>query len=135
MQNLNCQNICYMILCALIGLAHARPLSDDNSVENLRPTTTATAVDPDTLDTKLREMQQQSLLKDLNAFLVLQPILEEPIPYEINERARRALSEAQLNEPVDVDFDMELAEVNVFRPLFRYRAEVARNVGQTRRVG
>ncbi|XP_018796899.1 PREDICTED: uncharacterized protein LOC108973850 [Bactrocera latifrons] len=125
MKNYNCQNLYYMIVCALIGLAHARPLSYDNSVENLRPTATKTTVEPDTLDTKLPEVQQQSI----------EPALEAPAPFELNERGRRALSEAQLNEPVDVDFDMELAEVNLFRPLFRYRAEVARNVGRARRVG
>uniref|UniRef100_A0A034VHL4 Uncharacterized protein n=1 Tax=Bactrocera dorsalis TaxID=27457 RepID=A0A034VHL4_BACDO len=135
MQNYNCQNLCYMIVCALLGLAYAHPLSDDNSVENLRPTITATTVEPDTLDTNQPEMQQQSAVNGLNGLVIMEPALEAPLSFELSERARRALSEAQLNEPVDVDFDMELAEVNLFRPLFRYRAEVARNVGRTRRVG
>ncbi|XP_011214853.2 uncharacterized protein LOC105234254 [Bactrocera dorsalis] len=136
MQNYNCQNLCYMIVCALLGLAYARPLSDGNSVENLRSTTTATTVEPDTLDTNQPEMQQQqSTVNGLDGLVIMKPALEAPLPFELNERVRRALSEAQLNEPVDVDFDMELAEVNLFRPLFRYRAEVARNVGRTRRVG
>ncbi|XP_050324245.1 uncharacterized protein LOC126755596 [Bactrocera neohumeralis] len=135
MKNYNCQNLCYMIVCALIGLAHARPLSDYNSVESLQPTTTATTVELDTLDTNQPEMQQQSTVNGFNDLVILEPALEAPLPFEMNERVRRALTEAQLNEPVDMDFDMELAEVNLFRPLFRYRAEVARNVGRARRVG
>ncbi|BFG05749.1 uncharacterized protein DMAD_04415 [Drosophila madeirensis] len=42
-------------------------------------------------------------------------------------RLRRALDElAYEDEAAD---DMELAEINVFRPLFRYRSQVAKQVG------
>lgn len=44
-------------------------------------------------------------------------------------RLRRALVELEYEEAVD---DMELAEINVFRPLFRYRAEIARQVKNPR---
>ncbi|KAH8380831.1 hypothetical protein KR200_002115 [Drosophila serrata] len=40
-------------------------------------------------------------------------------------RLRRALEELAYEEAAD---DMELAEINVFRPLFRYRSQVARQV-------
>lgn len=40
-------------------------------------------------------------------------------------RLRRAVADLSYEEATD---DMELAEINVFRPLFRYRAEVARQV-------
>ncbi|TDG48288.1 hypothetical protein AWZ03_005243 [Drosophila navojoa] len=40
-------------------------------------------------------------------------------------RLRRAVADLPYEE---ADDDMELAEINVFRPLFRYRAEVARQV-------
>ncbi|EDW09144.1 uncharacterized protein LOC6579313 [Drosophila mojavensis] len=42
-------------------------------------------------------------------------------------RLRRAVADLPYDE---ADDDMELAEINVFRPLFRYRAEVARQVPQ-----
>lgn len=35
----------------------------------------------------------------------------------------------QANEPVDKDYDMELAEVNVFRPVFRIRSSYLRRGG------
>lgn len=44
-------------------------------------------------------------------------------------RLRRALVELEYEEAAD---DMELAEINVFRPLFRYRAEIARQVKNPR---
>lgn len=119
---------------ALIGLAQALPISDISDA-NLGPTATTATVEPTLLDTQLSELQQQRIVKGFNAFLLLDPILGEAIPFEINQRARRALTEVQLNEPVDVDFDMELAEVNLFRPLFRYRAEVARNLGRAPQAG
>ncbi|KAH8337037.1 hypothetical protein KR059_012395 [Drosophila kikkawai] len=40
-------------------------------------------------------------------------------------RLRRALDELAYEEAAD---DLELAEINVFRPLFRYRSQVARQV-------
>ncbi|XP_017150389.1 uncharacterized protein LOC108160723 [Drosophila miranda] len=43
-------------------------------------------------------------------------------------RLRRALDELAYEEAAD---DMELAEINVFRPLFRYRSQVAKQVGST----
>ncbi|TMW40159.1 hypothetical protein DOY81_014761 [Sarcophaga bullata] len=45
---------------------------------------------------------------------------------------RRAVNEdiiQDANEYADKDYDMELAEVNVFRPVFRYRASYARRGG------
>lgn len=45
---------------------------------------------------------------------------------------KRAVNEdiiQDANEYVDKDYDMELAEVNVFRPVFRYRASYARRGG------
>ncbi|KAH8371679.1 hypothetical protein KR093_008434, partial [Drosophila rubida] len=42
------------------------------------------------------------------------------------KRLRRAVEELEY-EDAAAD-DMELAEINVFRPLFRYRAEIARQV-------
>ncbi|XP_062128154.1 uncharacterized protein LOC133840371 [Drosophila sulfurigaster albostrigata] len=41
-------------------------------------------------------------------------------------RLRRAVAELDYEEAAADD--MELAEINVFRPLFRYRAEIARQV-------
>ncbi|KAH8260999.1 hypothetical protein KR044_001849, partial [Drosophila immigrans] len=40
-------------------------------------------------------------------------------------RLRRAVEQLDYEEAAD---DLELAEINVFRPLFRYRAEIARQV-------
>ncbi|ALC42047.1 CG34203 [Drosophila busckii] len=42
-------------------------------------------------------------------------------------RLRRALEQLEFEDQAVGD-DMELAEINVFRPLFRYRAEIARQV-------
>ncbi|KAH8253323.1 hypothetical protein KR032_004792, partial [Drosophila birchii] len=52
--------------------------------------------------------------------------LENLYSYERTlSRLRRALEELAYEEAAD---DMELAEINVFRPLFRYRSQVARQV-------
>ncbi|KAH8290989.1 hypothetical protein KR054_007657 [Drosophila jambulina] len=52
--------------------------------------------------------------------------LENLYSYERTlSRLRRALEELAYEEAAD---DLELAEINVFRPLFRYRSQVARQV-------
>ncbi|EDW61508.1 uncharacterized protein [Drosophila virilis] len=48
-------------------------------------------------------------------------------------RLRRAVDDLS-NEYENAD-DMELAEINVFRPLFRYRGEVARRVKNPQQFG
>ncbi|EDW02198.1 GH20031 [Drosophila grimshawi] len=45
-------------------------------------------------------------------------------------RLRRAVEQLEYDEPAD---DLELAEVHLFRPLFRYRAEVSRQVKNQQR--
>ncbi|XP_053965573.1 uncharacterized protein LOC128867958 [Anastrepha ludens] len=140
MSNCNCKNVSYFILCTLLGLAYSLPVPNENKYKSFEPTTTSTTVNPNLFGTNLRQHQQNPTPTDLNSFLILQPIVEQPNPLESvsdihNRRTRRTLTPTQLNEPVDMEFDMELAEVNVFRPLFRYRAEVARNVGQRQQFG
>ncbi|KAH8407660.1 hypothetical protein KR222_009752 [Zaprionus bogoriensis] len=57
--------------------------------------------------------------------------LEHLYQYERTlSRLRRALVELEYEEAADDD--MQLAEINVFRPLFRYRAEIARQVKNPR---
>uniref|UniRef100_A0A1A9ZAS2 Uncharacterized protein n=1 Tax=Glossina pallidipes TaxID=7398 RepID=A0A1A9ZAS2_GLOPL len=49
--------------------------------------------------------------------------------YRITQRlngSSKIIDTIDISAPLDVDYDMELAEVNVFRPLFRYRASYAR---------
>ncbi|XP_017494633.1 PREDICTED: uncharacterized protein LOC108382772 [Rhagoletis zephyria] len=142
MCNNNCQNIRYIILCALLGLAYSLPISGENENNNLGPTVTSTTAKPNSLEVNLRHRRQYVPVQDLNSFLILEPIVvqQQPIPFLTvanvhNQRSRRTLTQAELDEPVDVDFDMEVAEVNVFRPLFRYRAEVARNLGRRQQLG
>ncbi|KAH8401823.1 hypothetical protein KR009_008075 [Drosophila setifemur] len=51
-------------------------------------------------------------------------VLENLYSYERTlNRLRRALEELEYEEAAD---DMELAEINVFRPLFRYRSQVVK---------
>ncbi|XP_011192681.2 uncharacterized protein LOC105218656 [Zeugodacus cucurbitae] len=126
MHEYNCQNICYMIVYAFIGFVVALPIPDEQSDAHLGPTTTTAAAEHALLETQMSEMSQQNIVQDFNTFIVLEPMLDAANPLEFNQRLRRALTQSQLNEPVDVDYDMELAEVHVFRPLFRYRAEVER---------
>lgn len=53
-----------------------------------------------------------------------------PPTRHLNKRDLPVIAETDLlkssSEFADKDFDMELAEVNVFRPVFRYRASYAR---------
>ncbi|XP_023037911.1 uncharacterized protein LOC6640102 [Drosophila willistoni] len=46
-------------------------------------------------------------------------------------RLRRALEELVYED--ETNDDMDLAEINVFRPLFRYRAEIAKQVKNPQR--
>ncbi|XP_037714473.1 uncharacterized protein LOC119550076 [Drosophila subpulchrella] len=59
-----------------------------------------------------------------NQALKSSEILDNLYRYERTlSRFRRALEELAYEEAAD---DMELAEINVFRPLFRYRSQVVR---------
>ncbi|KAL9913824.1 uncharacterized protein ACN427_000519 [Glossina fuscipes fuscipes] len=46
--------------------------------------------------------------------------------YRITRRSPKLINTIDISAPIDVDYDMELAEVNVFRPLFRYHASYTR---------
>ncbi|XP_017007876.2 uncharacterized protein [Drosophila takahashii] len=59
-----------------------------------------------------------------NQALTSSEVLENLYRYERTlSRLRRALEELAYEEAAD---DMELAEINVFRPLFRYRSQVVK---------
>ncbi|KAL7735221.1 hypothetical protein ACLKA6_016133 [Drosophila palustris] len=80
--------------------------------------------------------QSQRLKPETEAKIQL-PLSEEALSnlykYERTlNRLRRALGEIENEEAAD---DMELAEINVFRPLFRYRAETARQVKNPQQFG
>ncbi|XP_034479898.1 uncharacterized protein LOC117785779 [Drosophila innubila] len=80
--------------------------------------------------------QSQRLSPETEAEIQL-PLSEEALSnlykYERTlNRLRRALGEIEYEEAAD---DMELAEINVFRPLFRYRAQIARQVKNPQQFG
>ncbi|XP_004537613.1 uncharacterized protein LOC101450696 [Ceratitis capitata] len=131
------QNVRYIILCTLLGLTQSLPVSDGIVGSSPRPTTTTDTVKTPLLDSQtLLAVPEYAIDEDFNSIFIVQPVLDQPNTLESTitdvhkQRARRTLTTAQLNQPLDLDLDMELAEVNVFRPLFRYRAEIARNVGR-----
>lgn len=64
-----------------------------------------------------------------NNFVVLQT--NSPLIRHLYKRAVDTDANVVLdaNDFADKDYDMELAEVNVFRPVFRYRASYARRGG------
>ncbi|XP_017087304.3 uncharacterized protein [Drosophila bipectinata] len=72
--------------------------------------------------TSAEEMERASAISDTDTIsLRSSEALENLYVYERSlSRFRRALEELAYEEAAD---DMELAEINVFRPLFRYRSQ------------
>ncbi|KAH8271592.1 hypothetical protein KR018_010297, partial [Drosophila ironensis] len=69
-------------------------------------------------------VQSQDADKEEPVSLISSEALENLYSYgRTLSRLRRALEELAYEEAAD---DMELAEINVFRPLFRYRSQVIR---------
>ncbi|KAH8320991.1 hypothetical protein KR067_012931, partial [Drosophila pandora] len=75
--------------------------------------------------TSAGETEKGSALSDSDTIsLRSSEALENLYVYERSlSRFRRALEELAYDEAAD---DMELAEINVFRPLFRYRSQVVK---------
>ncbi|KAI8128789.1 hypothetical protein FF38_11363 [Lucilia cuprina] len=61
-------------------------------------------------------------------FYTNSPLIRHLFKRDLTSLAENVLQENP-NEFADKDYDMELAEVNVFRPVFRYRASYARRGG------
>ncbi|XP_022230120.2 uncharacterized protein LOC111079303 isoform X2 [Drosophila obscura] len=78
--------------------------------------------------TPTQQMQRLSAATEAEAQpIISSEALDNLYRYERTlSRLRRALDELAYEE---ADDDMELAEINVFRPLFRYRSQVAKQVG------
>ena len=68
-----------------------------------------------------------ALEPDTHNFIILPT--NSPLIRHLYKRAAKEDIIQDANEYVDKDYDMELAEVNVFRPVFRYRASYARRGG------
>lgn len=67
-----------------------------------------------------------------NNFVLLHtnsPLIRNLYKRDLSSLADSGVAAENPNEFADKDYDMELAEINVFRPVFRYRASYARRGG------